>query len=202
MDSYPVCDKVINTDAAFRPFFSDHHFYHGIVFLNIYNCTWTWSIFYQYVTWKYFLESMAALVVPSTAGPRVGKVLALSVHFEWNLKLWSNIVRHAPFVTMSHLFFSSLNCFSIMLSPSGFILRAYLDYLHDRDYLTKDIPVFKNFVFFKHLNIRRPIGWMGSTAGTTLVTLIKHAWKQRAYLGYSHYCFWGFTLLLLKLRIF
>lgn len=56
-ESYPVPDKVINTDAAFRSsLFSVHHFCHGTVFLNTQNCTWTWSIFYQYVTWKYFLE--------------------------------------------------------------------------------------------------------------------------------------------------
>lgn len=39
IDSYTVPDKVTNTDAAFRSLFSDHHFYHGIVFLNTYNCT-------------------------------------------------------------------------------------------------------------------------------------------------------------------
>lgn len=56
-----------------------------------------------------------------------------------------------------------------MLFQGGFVLRerAYLDYLHAKDYLAKQIPVFKNFGFFIHLFISEDplLGWMGSTAG-------------------------------------
>lgn len=118
---------------------------------------------------------------------------------EWNLKLWSNLVRdNLPFLTMSHLFLSSLNFFSVMLFQYGFVLRerVYHDYLHAKDYLAKQIHVFKNFSFFIHLFISEDplLCWTGAISchvGWRFQVLHTSDTSRLAFITFSSCCWNG-----------